>query len=246
MNEKSVDVGCVINADEAGVIYPYPQRLISSRKVALGSKAVQSCPAVGSLESRYFQVFVPFDLRLRIVTAVNKKPAIHIVPSESTVSSEALRRILSLMPVDEWRDPSHPVVQITTPYTFVADEPVYLSQLPPFLDPELINRPILQICGRFPIDVWPRPLSWAFEWVDQSRDLKLRKGEPWFYLFFEARDQLTAPIRILPCRATPELVAYQREIRGVPNWTTGAFSLFAEARSRRPTRLISPIKKRKK
>ena len=56
---------------------------------------------------------------------------------------------------------------------FLTDDPVYLNQLPPFLDYVNPPWPGVLIGGRFPADVWPRQLMWAFEWCDTAREPSL-------------------------------------------------------------------------
>lgn len=76
-------------------------------------------------------------------------------------------------------------MQILTPYVFLADEPVYLTQLPPFAHYREPQLPGTLIGGRVPIHIWPRRMMWAFEWYDTSKPIVLTRGEPWFYLRFE-------------------------------------------------------------
>jgi len=53
-------------------------------------------------------------------------------PNESTSNPQYVSRLIVASNPSEWREPSKPVLQITTPYRFVADEPVWINQLPPF------------------------------------------------------------------------------------------------------------------
>jgi hypothetical protein len=72
----------------------------------------------------------------------------------------------------EWAHPQRPVLQIVTPYVIVADEPVYLNQLPPFNYWKANPLPGLMVPGRFPVDIWPRHLMWAFEWYALDQPLE--------------------------------------------------------------------------
>ena len=85
--------------------------------------------------------------------------------------------MLMLHPQNEWRHPDRPIIQITAPYVFVADEPCYVVQTAPYLDYFPTPRPGVQMGGRFPVHVWPRPLSWGFEWHDVNKPLVLKRGE---------------------------------------------------------------------
>jgi len=95
------------------------------------------------------------------------------------------------------------------------------------------------IGGRFPIDVWPRGLVWAFEWYDTSKDLILKRGEPWFYASFETMDP-SRRMRMFQAELTPQLVEYMNGIKGVTNYVSRTFSLFNTAKERRPEKLLVP------
>src|SRR3546814_305749 len=78
---------------------------------------------------------------------------------------------------------------------FRFGRPVYVNQYPPLFH-YTPDRPGIQISGRFPIDIWPRPLQWAFEWHDTAKDLILRRGEPLFYVRLDGPDP-AAPTRLI-------------------------------------------------
>jgi hypothetical protein len=90
-----------------------------------------------------------------------------------------------------------------------------------------------------PIHVWPRPLMWAFEWHDPSRDIVLRRGEPLFYVQFEATGP-DRPIQLVEAERTPALAAYLESLSGVVNYVSQTFSLFQAAENLRPPKLLTP------
>lgn len=234
---RLVDVGWLIDAEEAEFIYEAPHPVSKDRIAPLSSKAVQNCPAVNTFEARCYEVPVPFDLRLRCRTGTDGTPALMRVPEGSSVEAPAAKKIVMIMPAESWRSPDRPVVQIQSPYLFLADELVYINQLPPVFHYPDPPRPGVQVCGRFPIDVWPRKLAWAMEWVDQSKDLVLKRGEPWFYVTFETPDP-SRGLRLIEAASTPELEEYRRGVKSVVSYVSQAFSLFPTARSRRPKKLL--------
>jgi hypothetical protein len=135
------------------------------------------------------------------------------------------------------------MLQIQTPYRFLSDETVYLTQLPPFLhyrDPQL---PGLFVGGRLPIQIWPRKLNWAFEWYDTQKDLILTRGEPWFYVRFETPDP-SQPVRVFEAELTPDLSEYIAGLNGVVKYVNRTFSLFPVAQQRRPQKLLVPRRPR--
>ncbi|MEM7271229.1 MAG: hypothetical protein AAF401_18480, partial [Pseudomonadota bacterium] len=139
----------------------------------------------------------------------------------------------------EWRYPDRPTLQVSLPYIFIADEPVHMTQLDAFMDYRKTRLPGTIFGGRFPIDVWPRPLMWAFEWRDTEEDIILKRGEPWFYVSFESQNP-DRPIQMVEAERTPELTSYLEQISGAVNYVNQTFSLFKEAEKRRPKTLLTP------
>lgn len=128
-----------------------------------------------------------------------------------------------LHPQNEWRHPERPIIQITAPY---------LDYLP-------TPRPGVQMGGRFPIHIWPRPLSWGFEWHDINKPLVLKRGEPWFYVRFETENP-AAHVRLVEQEMTGELTKYLDSIIDVSNYVNKTYSMFGEARRIRPAKLLKP------
>jgi len=107
----------------------------------------------------------------------------------STVRPSGLQTLLIMSPQQEWRDPTKPILQMVTPYVFVSDDPVYVNQFPPFLHYNKHRWPGVQICGRFPIDVWPRVHMWALEsYMKQITDVTNFVNQS-FQLFSTARER---------------------------------------------------------
>jgi hypothetical protein len=202
---------------------------------------VSFCPAVIDHEARLFQVACPIDLHLRFrVDEKTKRPQfVNAAGDQSTIRGKTLGQLLKVVDHKEWRDPKRPLLQLVTPYLFLADEPVYMTQLPPFCHYRNPQWPGLMIGGRLPIHIWPRAMMWAFEWHDVKQDLILRRGEPWFYVRFEVEDP-SRPVRLVEAEMTPQLKEYITGLNAVTNYVNRTFSLFSTARERRPATLLVP------
>jgi len=120
---------------------------------------------------------------------------------------------------------------------FINDEVVYLTQLDAFGHYRKNPLPGTIFGGRFSIHIWSRPLMWAFEWYDTSKDLILNRGDPLFYCQFDGYD-LSRTIKLIQTEKTLELMHYMEQISGVVNYVNQTFSLFAEVEKVRPTKLI--------
>ena len=236
---RAVDVGWAIQADKASLIWATPRRFGRNLPKAQSVKSVQACPAAIDFDARHYVIDCPLDLHLRLAfdDATGQPKLINMEGAQSAIRAKSAAQMISIVSRQEWRQPDRPIIQIVTPYIFLADEPVYVNQLPPYL--EHIDHPLpgLMICGRFPTHIWPRHLMWAFEWHNTKKDLILRRGAPWFYVRFEGEDP-SRPTRLLEAEMKPDVREYINSITGVTNYVKHTFSLFDLARQRRPKTLL--------
>jgi hypothetical protein len=237
---RSVEVGWVLDTEKGGFLWEAPRRLARDDPPAKHGKSVNFCPAMLDHEARMFEVPCPIDAKLGFKFGEKGEPQLlNLEGSMSAVRGRHLGQMAVVIGREEWRHPERPIIQVKTPYVFVADEPVYMSMFPPVSHFQAEPWPGVLIGGRIPIHVWPRQLMWAFEWFDTSRPLVLRRGEPWFYVRFETEDP-SRPVRLIEADFTPQLREYTDGMHGVANYANRTFSLFKTASSRRPARLLTP------
>jgi len=241
VRSRAAEVGWLLDTEKAGFIWNAPQKLVPPDPTNRHAKSVRFCPAVLDHEARLFEITCPIDLHLRFeLDPKTKKPVlINAAGDQSTIRSKHLSEMLALVDPKEWRNADRPIVQIITPYVFLADEPVYMSQLAPFCHYRSPSWPGVLIGGRLPIHIWPRALMWAFEWHDPKQDLILKRGEPWFYVRFETEDP-SRPVKLVEAERTPEVKEYLGGLSAVANYVNRTFSLFSTARERRPKTLLTP------
>jgi hypothetical protein len=235
-----VTVGWFLTQDKAAVLFAPPERLGSRQTNRAHAKSAARCPAVVQMESRYFVVSCPYDIHLGF-TRDDKGRAqlVNRAGVASPIRASKLAELVTLVSEAEWRFPDRPTVQMVLPYCFIADEPVWLTQLGCFAHYRPSPLPGTLFGGRMPIHVWPRPLMWAFEWHDPSRDIVLQRGEPLFYVQFEATGP-DRPIQLVEAERTPDLAAYLESLSGVVNYVSQTFSLFQAAENLRPPKLLTP------
>ena len=235
-----ITVGWFRDTDKGGVLYEPPERLVSREVDRSHAKSASRCPAVIQMESRYFVVKSPFDMQIGFTRDTNGRPAlVNRLGNASPVRSNKLNDLLKLVAESEWRYPDRPTIQLKLPYTFIADEPVFITQLGPFAHYRKDPWPGTIFGGRFPINLWPRPIMWAFEWHEPQKDIVLRRGEPLFYVQFEG-DRPERPVTLVEVEKTPELMAFIEHISGAVNYVNQTFSLFRAAEAARPPRLVVP------
>ncbi len=238
-----VQVGWFLNTQKAGIVYFPPERVRSAEMNKTHAKSASRCPAVINMESRYFMIRCPFDLNLEFVRDKDGRPAMrNLNGDKSGIRANKLREKLHITAEHEWRYSGVPTLQLELPYVFIADQPVYMSQVAPFMHHTRDPLPGTIFGGRFPINVWPRPLMWAFEWHDLDRPLKINRGDPLFYATFETTPQ-DRSIQMVEAEVTEELDNYMELISGAVNYVNQTFSLFEAAEARRPAKLISPVKR---
>ncbi len=236
----SVQVGWFLTSDKGAVLYDPPERLVSRQVNRTHAKSASRCPAVIQMESRYFMVKCPFDIHIGFKRDEKGKGVlINRAGTASTIRANKLGDVLTLVSEVEWRYPDRPTVQLSLPYCFIADEPVWLTQIGTFAHYRRDPLPGTIFGGRFPLSLWPRPLMWAFEWHDIEKDLILKRGEPLFYCQFE-HDGPDRPVQMVEAEKTPELMTYMENISGVVNYVNQTFSLMRSAEALRPAKLLKP------
>jgi hypothetical protein len=237
---RTAEVGWLLDSSEAQFLWGAPKRVRTFERNAEHAKAVNNCPAYLDYEAHMFEVPCPIDLRIRFQRDAQGRMALANPDGEqSGVRPSHMPKLLTMSPPNEWRHPERPIVQIVTPYVFVADEPVWMTQGPPVQHYSAAPWPGLLIGGRLPIHIWPRTMMWAFEWWDISRELVLKRGDPWFYVNFETNDP-SRPVRLVEAELTPDLKEYRSGMSGVTNYVNRTYSLFKVAEERRPAKLLTP------
>ncbi|PJE32251.1 hypothetical protein PSM7751_01879 [Pseudooceanicola marinus] len=233
-----VKIGWLLGKTDAPVIYEPPRRVHSREARREHAKSASRCPAVVGLESRYFEVLCPFDLNIGFTRDKDGKPVLRNLSGEkSAVRGSTLGKRLTLVNEGEWRYPDRPIIQLKLPYYFITDEPVYMTQLEAYMYYRKTPLPGTIFGGRFPINLWPRPLMWAFEWHDTAKPITIRRGEPLFYVQFEA-DGPDRTVQMVEAEMTDELQTYMDHIGGAVNYVNQTFSLFEAAERVRPERLL--------
>ncbi|PTE16100.1 hypothetical protein [Pseudogemmobacter blasticus] len=233
-----VTVGWFYHDDKSSIMMFPPER-VSFRGANKGhSKSASRCPGVVQLESRYFLVRCPYDLHIGF--ARDDKGQARLVNragDRGGVRSGKLGSILHLVNEAEWRYPDKPTVQLGLGYCFVSEEVCYISQIDSFAHYRPVPLPGTIFGGRFPIHAWVRPLMWAFEWHDTTKDLILKRGDPLFYCQFEA-DGPDRPVQVVEVERTPEMERWIASMTGVASLMNQTFSLFRASEAARPKNLL--------
>ncbi len=82
----------------------------------------------------YFVIRCPFDINIGFTRDEKGKPVLRNLSGEaSAIRASKLGEKLHITNEVEWRRPEVPTIQLSLPYVFIADEPVYMSQVAPFM-----------------------------------------------------------------------------------------------------------------
>jgi hypothetical protein len=172
-----ITVGWLREPEKGGVLYDPPERVVFRPPNRSHAKSAARCPAVINLESRYFMVKCPFDLEIGFARGKEGRAVlVDRSGAAGPVRSAKLGEALTMVGESEWRYPDRPTLQLKLPYIFVADEPVFVTQLDAFSHYRRRPLPGTILGGRFPIHIWPRPLMWAFEWPELMRYIEHISG----------------------------------------------------------------------
>lgn len=235
---SAVSIGWYTDAEYGDFVFPAPRVVKESRSSPLSGRAVQACPAVNELERRIFQIDCPFHMHLELEKNRDSYD-LFIVDKTTRIDRDIASKFIKLMPPEIWRNPARPVIQIFSPYIFFADEEVFMQQVSPFLDYSSQKWPGVLIPGRFPIMNWMRPLNWAFEWIDTTKAIRLKEGQPFYYLQFETT-RPSDPIEMVRAKVTKEVSAFKKGCGGAPKFVSNTFKLMDVASQRRPEKLLVP------
>lgn len=236
-----VTVGWFLAGDKGAILYAPPERVRTAVHGRPHAKSAARCPAVVQMESRYFVLRCPFDIHVGFSRDDDGQARlVSRAGAAGSIRASSLAQALVLVREAEWRHPDRPVVQLKLPYCLVADETCYVTQLDSFAHYRRDPLPGTIFGGRFPVHAWVRPLMWGFEWHDTTRDIVLRRGDPLFYLQFEAEGP-DRPVNLIEVERSPEIEAWMTKLSGVANHVSQTFSLFKAAEALRPDRLLTPV-----
>ena len=144
----TVMVGWFLADEKGGVIYETPRRVNTRPPERPHAKSAARCPAAVNAESRYFEIKCPFDLHIQFQRDSEGKPRlINKRDEQSSIRQGRLAEVVHLVRETEWRYADRPTLQIILPYVFLADEPVYATQVPPIMHYRPDPWPGTQFCG---------------------------------------------------------------------------------------------------
>jgi hypothetical protein len=208
-------IGWCFDKDEGVAIYKAPlplSKLITLQKNKMGA-GVSHCPAVNDLNSRIYTILSPYTFKIRAVE-IDKQLNFFPVYPDTEASEETIKNEITFQPRRLWRDNKYPILQLSLPYVFFSNEPVYINQIEPNQYTGEKNWSLIQ--GRFDISSWQRPLSWAIEWTNTDKDIFIKKGDPLCQIIFETLSPKNS-IKLLKVERNDQLQRAIKRTLGVVN-----------------------------
>ena len=227
----ALHVGWCLCLSEARIAYESPQRFTPPKDPSKNARGFLSCPAVRQYFDGVFYVAAPFSLQLRCVRDGDRVSVKPVYPFTS-IADEKFRELVVLEPPETWRDVHTVTLQVPSPYLFFTDVPATVEQFQPSLAATTaMNWRVIP--GKFDIYAWQRPLNWAIEWDTNLGDLRIRAGEPLYFLKFQAIGQVDANIELIECELTPTLLERLQLSRGITGIRRGLTPLMRKAGQKR-------------
>jgi len=141
---------------------------------------ILKCPAFQDYYKNCFIIRSPLDL---IITIKKSKDGFKYVATDR-YDQEFFDAFIKDRIRDEGNNNNFPMISLLYAYLFYSSESVILEQMSPSMHKnEFLNNTRL-ICGKFNIGKWIRPLDYAFEIIDDTKPLVIKRGDPLYYIRF--------------------------------------------------------------
>jgi len=224
---------------KVGYFYTQPHRdliNITPDKLENPNPRARLCPAVNDVLKNTFIIRCPYDISLKFkMYNEDGQAVIDLVESKSTLNNQEFNSFVRIHQKDEWTDPKIPLIQFAPEIVFVTDEKgLILEGFPAFLEyrPEL---PVRSTAFKFNCYNWLRSIQFGMDWMDTTKDIEFKRGDPLMYVRFNTEKDVT----LQKMERTPELTEIVYRNRHLKGFIKG-FSRHAMmiAGRTRPKRLL--------
>jgi hypothetical protein len=241
--EREVLLGWRNSSPQAALAFFPPEPLNQTEAAGLSTLFPEHTPG-SDLASRIFVIRCPFNIRTRVGRMPNGQIGFQRIAEPGSITENAFRGLVTPIEPTAQRAKDTPTCQISMNLVMISDEPCSMQLMPPFLSPGFRDWPGSLVCGRFPLQNWPRPLNAALEWHDKKRDWILKRGDPLAYVMAIYDDPCVRP-KIVEAGMTPALKRHLLRIDDVSTYGRNVGPMFIAAEQARPARLLVPKDKAK-
>jgi hypothetical protein len=135
------------------------------------------CPAFQDYYKNCFLLRAPIDITINISNQLDGSKYASIDKYTQEFFDEHIK-------IRYEKGHKYPILQISFFYVFYADESLTIEQLSPSMHKTEFQNNINVISGTYDISKWIRPVDFAFEVIDDTKPIVIKRGDPMYYLRF--------------------------------------------------------------
>jgi hypothetical protein len=164
---------------ELQIVFFEPESLFKHLQETRKGTQYLKCPAFQEYTKNTFVIKAPFDCE---ITVNRKKGTLDVIGVPQEYSQFIINRIDQV-------EPTNPYVMSTFPaYLFYSNDDISIESIHPFMElNDSISNTIL-IPGTYNISKWIRSIDFSFEVKDDTKKVKMTRGDVLFYVKFRTKD----------------------------------------------------------
>lgn len=160
------------------------------------------CPVMKNVFKNVFVLKSPHDIYLKFQNWDNGSCNL-TMESGSSLKDEAFEDFIYIHPVIEQTDDKRPMIQFKLELVFVCDiKDCEIELLPPYMEYRP-NLPVRTASAKWNIYNWMRPVQCVVEWMDTTKEIKIKRGDPLCYVRFNTREDVN--IKLVKIKNTKEM-----------------------------------------
>lgn len=157
------------------------------------------CPAWSHKAKRSFIIRSPIDINLNITPVRTQDGLIDYVLRSPTLRSDFLNEYIILD--HNWCNEKRATIQITLPmlHFWTEEKNIWLEVRP--LPQTAVKNNIITVGGWFNVSAWSRPISFAFDLVNNEKAVNIKRGDPIYEICFYSsnmNDEFTIEQKNIP------------------------------------------------
>jgi hypothetical protein len=161
------------------VFFFEPEPIIDYLATSRKGNQILKCPAFLDYYKNTYLIKAPMDLTL------------NISGSQVTCQQSYPADYLNLLIMNRTEERSKiSMLQILWNYTFYSNDSVMVEVLPPTWHKNSFQNNINVLGATFDISKWARPLNFAFEIIDDTKPIVIKRGDPLYYVRFNTLNKV--------------------------------------------------------
>lgn len=161
------------------VIFFEPEPIINYLSTSRKGTKILKCPAFLDYYKNTYLIKAPIDLTFKISGS-------HI-DCQNLYPQDYLEKIFT----NRYQPENlYSTVSLSWYYMFYSDKSVMIEVIPPVWHKNKLQNNINVIGATFDISQWYRPLEFAFEIIDDTQPIVIKRGDPLYYVKFNTLDKV--------------------------------------------------------